>query len=81
MHELSLAQGLISQLTDLTEVHKATRIIAVRVNIGTSAGIVVDSFIFGFNAVKTATEFIREAKLEITEVDGDDLILAQVVME
>ncbi|HIP83270.1 MAG TPA: hydrogenase maturation nickel metallochaperone HypA [Desulfocapsa sulfexigens] len=81
MHELSLAQGLISQLTDLTEVHKATRIMTVRVNIGSSAGIVVDSFIFGFNAVKTATECIREAKLEITEVDGDDLILAQVVME
>ncbi len=81
MHELSLAQGLISQLIDLAEAHKATRIITVRVNIGTMAGIVIDSFVFGFNAVKTEIDCAREAKLEITEVYGDDLVLAQVIME
>ncbi len=81
MHELSLAQGLIDQLKELAGAHKATRIMTVRVNIGTMAGIVVDSFVFGFNAVKTETNCVREAQLKITEVDGDDLILAQVIME
>ncbi|MBL4903435.1 hydrogenase maturation nickel metallochaperone HypA [Desulfocapsa sp. AH-315-G09] len=81
MHELSLAQGLISQLKELAGVHKATRIVTVRVNVGTMAGIVIDSFTFGFNAVKTETNCVREAQLEITEVDGDELILAQVIME
>ncbi len=81
MHELSLAQGLISQLTDLAEAHKATRIMTVRVDIGSTAGIVIDSFIFGFDAVKSETEYTNNAQLEITEVEGNDLILAQVVME
>ncbi len=81
MHELSLAQGLIDQLTDLVRYHKATRVVTVRVDIGTMAGIVTDSFAFGFDAVKTTTDCIREANLEIKEVAGDDLVLAQVVME
>jgi len=81
MHELSLAQGLMTQLTDLAGVHKATHIMTVRVNIGTVAGIVVDSFVFGFNAIKTEQICTKDAALEITEVDGADLVLAQVIME
>lgn len=81
MHEFSLAQGLITQLADLAKAHKATRIMTVRVNIGIMAGIVVDSFVFGFNAVKTETDCVRQANLEITEVNGEDIILAQVIME
>jgi hydrogenase nickel incorporation protein HypA/HybF len=81
MHELSLAQGLMTQLTDLAATHKATRIMTVQVHIGTLAGIVIDSFVFGFNIIKTEQICTKDAALEIVEVDGADLVLAQVTME
>ncbi len=81
MHELSLAQGLLNQLTGLIESHQAVRILTVRVTIGTMAGIVVYSFVFGFDAIKMENESTKSAVLEIEEVAGDELVLAQVVME
>jgi len=81
MHELSLAQGLLAQLTDLAATHKATRILTVRVSIGAQSGIVCDSFVFGFNAIRTAQKLTGDAVLEIHEVDGPDLVLTQVEME
>ena len=81
MHELSLAQGLLDQLLGLAEQHGAEQILTVRVQIGGQAGIVIDSFIFGFDAVKTIDARTRNANLEIQHVAGDDLILAQVEME
>ena len=70
MHELSLAQE-----------HDAETILTVRVEIGKRAGIVIDSFTFGFGAVKTEYQPTRNARLEIKTVPGDDLILAYVEME
>jgi len=81
MHELSLAQGLLDQLLALAREHDAGTILNVKVQIGDQAGIVVDSFVFGFHAVKTGYQITRNANLEIQEVPGTDLILAQVEME
>lgn len=81
MHELSLAQGLLGQLTELVETHKASSVLTVRVNIGSMAGIVVDSFVFGFDAIKVEYDSTKFAELEIEKVEGDEMILAQVVME
>jgi len=81
MHELSLAQGLLDQLVSLAQEHDAETILTVRVEIGDRAGIVIDSFTFGFDAVKTAFQPTRKARLEIKTVPGEDLILAQVEME
>jgi len=81
VHELSLVQGLFSQLSQLAERHGAERIVTVRVNIGRCSGIVIDSFVFGFDALKPEAPFTSHAVLEITEVDGADLILTQVEME
>lgn len=81
MHELSLAQGLLDQLITLAREHDVTTVLEVRVDIGTQAGIVVDSFCFGFDALKKEYPVTKKAVLTITDTDGTDLILSQVEME
>ncbi len=81
MHELSLAQGLLDQLQELAVTHGAEKILQVRVNIGRASGIVVDSFVFGFDAIKKDVALTMEAVLNIEEVEGSDLILMRVEME
>ena len=65
MHELSLAQGLINQLQTLAAEHKAERILRLTVTIGSFSGIVVDSFTFGFDALKLDIPLTKAAVLEI----------------
>ena len=67
MHEFSLAQGLIGQLLALAGKNNARKIITVRVEIGTLAGIVPDSFVFGFEVLSGENQVTRGAVLEITE--------------
>lgn len=81
MHELSLAQGLLSQLEELARTHEAQTIIVVRVDIGEQAGIVKDSFCFGFDALKKENPLTRNAVLTVNDTQGTDLILSQVEME
>ena len=52
MHEMSLAQGLIEELSALASKNKALRIVQVRVVLGPFSGVVADSFSFGFNVLK-----------------------------
>ena len=65
MHELSLAQGLIEQLLTLADEHKRKRILKLTVSIGPFSGIVVDSFNFGFDALKQERALTSTAVLEI----------------
>ena len=81
MHELSLAQGLLTQLEELATTHNATTVHVVRVEIGEQSGIVVDSFCFGFDALKKETPLTENAELQIDITKGMELILAQVEME
>jgi len=81
MHELSLAQGLLTQLEGLAKEHDATTIYIVRVDIGKQSGIVVDSFCFGFDALKKEKPLTQNADLQINATMGTELILAQVKME
>lgn len=67
MHEFSLAQGLIGQLLALAGQHNARKIITVRVEVGTLAGIVPDSFAFGFEVLSGENQVTKSAVLEITE--------------
>ncbi len=83
MHELSLAQGLLTQLHDLAARHQARRIIRIRVEIGPLSGIVVDSFEFGFNCLSAESPLTKDAELNITipANDSSDIILLQVEMD
>ena len=81
MHEFSLAQGLMEQLNDLAGRHGAKKIFIVRVDIGTRSGIVVDSFVFGFEVLARENPLTDKAVLEVNRPEGSDLILTQVEME
>ena len=69
MHEFSLAQGLMTQLLQLAEQHKATRVLTVKVTIGRLSGIVADSFSFGFETLSGENPLTKNAVLEITETE------------
>jgi hydrogenase nickel insertion protein HypA len=63
MHEISLVQNLIQQLKELAAANKSSRIITVTMEIGPLAGVVVDSFRFGFEILATEDERTRGAVL------------------
>ena len=65
MHELSLVQGLLSQLRTLAQQHSAISISRVRVEVGPFAGIVIDSFQFAFDILAKKSELMKNAELEI----------------
>jgi hydrogenase nickel incorporation protein HypA/HybF len=67
MHEFSLAQGLVNQLLALAGQHNARKICTVRVEIGSMAGIVADSFAFGFEVLSRENPLLHDATLTITE--------------
>lgn len=80
MHEFSLAQGLHDQLVALAEQHTSMIRSAV-VGVGDSAGIVVDSFVFGFNVLAEQHPATRGMKLVIESQDGNDLVLQTAELE
>jgi hydrogenase nickel incorporation protein HypA/HybF len=67
MHEFSLAQGLVNQLLTLAGHHNARKICTVRVEIGSLAGIVADSFAFGFEVLSRENTLLENTVLEINE--------------
>ena len=81
MHEFSLAQGLHDQLIDLAIEHKVSKILKAEVGVGSNAGIVKDSFTFGFNVLLTQNEITQGMELVIENNSGDDLVLLRVEME
>ncbi len=65
MHELSLAQGLLEQVIDIAEKNDASMVTKVKVSIGAFSGVVVESFIFGFDLLKLEYPLTQGALLEI----------------
>ncbi len=65
MHELSLVQGMMGQLMDLAARNSANRIVRVVVEVGPFSGVVVDSFIFAFDALKSEHRITKNSVLEI----------------
>lgn len=70
MHEMSLVQGLFTQLQELAATNKATKVTKVTMEIGPLSGVVVDSFEFGFEILSSQDELVKGAELviEIPEV-------------
>ncbi len=81
MHEFSLAQGLHDQLLALVSEHQATKILKAEVSVGEGAGIVVESFVFGFNVLAEQNEMTRGMDFVIESEAGEDLILQRVELE
>ena len=65
MHEISLVQGLFSQLHELAAKNNASKITSVTMEIGPLSGVVVDSFQFGFDILSADDDLVRDARLII----------------
>lgn len=65
MHEMSLVQGLISQLLALADEHSKKKVLTVRMEIGPLSGVVIDSFQFGFDILSKEQPVTQDAQLEI----------------
>jgi len=78
VHEFSLAQGLHNQLLDLARENSVDRILKAEVAIGDNAGIVVESFVFGFNVLVEQHDVTNGMELIIENDSGNDLMLMRV---
>ena len=81
MHEFSLAQGLHTQLLDLVREHGMKNVRMAEVCIGASAGIVEESFVFGFNVLAEQHEETKGINLVVIHNEGTDLILQRLELE
>lgn len=81
MHEFSLAQGLHGQLLDLVREHGVEKVLTAEVRIGDNAGIVEESFVFGFNVVAGQDPRTVGMELHITRDEGSDLLLMKVELQ
>ncbi len=81
MHEFSLAQGLHDQLLALVHEHQVEKILKAEVSIGDNAGIVTESFVFGFNVLAEQNEMTKGMNLVIVSDPGKDLVLMRVELE
>lgn len=65
MHEISLVQNLIQQLSELAAENEASKIISVTMEIGPFSGVVVDSFRFGFDILSAESDLAKGAQLVV----------------
>ncbi len=65
MHEMSLVQGLIGQLAEISKRQKARKIKSVTVEIGPFSGVVIDSFSFAYDVLKDEYDLLRGSRLII----------------
>ena len=68
VHEVSIALGVVDELSRIAEENNARKITLVKLNIGKMSGIVTDSLKFAFDAVKLEHPFISSAEIVIEEV-------------
>ncbi len=67
MHEASLAMGMAQNLIDVARRNGAKEVLKVRVKIGPLSGVVIDSFVFAFDAIKREHPLLKNTKLEVLE--------------
>jgi hydrogenase nickel incorporation protein HypA/HybF len=68
MHEVSIALGMIDELSKIAREHNARKITAINVKIGRISGIVTDCFKFAFDTVKLDFPLFSSAEIFIQEI-------------
>jgi hydrogenase nickel incorporation protein HypA/HybF len=68
MHEVSIALGMIDELEKIARENRATKILRVNLKIGRLSGIVTDSLMFAFEAMKHEHPLLSSAKIVIAEI-------------
>ena len=67
MHEFSLVQNMLEQVSSLAGQHQARRVLRIRLTIGPLSGVAVDSFRFGFQALASTDPLFATTELIIEE--------------
>jgi len=68
VHEVSVALGMIEELLRIAGENNAKKITKVKLKIGKMSGIVNDSLMFAFDAVKLEHPLLSSAELSIEEM-------------
>ena len=68
MHEVSIALGMVDELIKIARNNDATKINSVKLKIGKMSGIVTDSLIFAFDAIKLEHSLLSDASIVIEEI-------------
>jgi hydrogenase nickel incorporation protein HypA/HybF len=68
VHEVSIALGMVEELARIARENNAKKITGVKLKIGKMSGIVTDSLIFAFDAIKLEHPFLSSAEISIEEV-------------
>ncbi len=68
MHEVSIALGMVDELIKIANNNDASKINSVKLKIGKMSGIVTDSLIFAFDAVKLEHSLLADARIVIEEI-------------
>ena len=65
MHEISLVQAMLQQLSELAVQNQATKVLKITMEIGQMSGVVADSFRFGFEVLSGNDDLVRGVELVI----------------
>lgn len=70
MHELSIAQSIISIAENAVPENAKGMIVAIRIQVGELSGIEIESLLFSFSIIKANTR-LCDAALEIEKIAGE----------
>jgi hydrogenase nickel incorporation protein HypA/HybF len=68
LHEVSIALGMIEELIKIAHKNDAKKVTNVKLKIGKRSGIVTDSLIFAFDAVKLEHPVLSSSTISIEEI-------------
>ena len=68
MHEVSIALGMVDELTRIARENNAKKITLIKLKIGKMSGIVIDSLKFAFDAIKLEHPIMTSAEIIINEI-------------
>jgi hydrogenase nickel incorporation protein HypA/HybF len=68
MHEVSIAFGMIDEVTRIARANNAKKVMSVNLKIGKMSGIVTDSLKFAFDAIKLEHPLLSDTEIFIEEV-------------
>ena len=80
MHELGIAESVLTAVRTEMALHKAPRVEKIGLRIGPMAGVERSSLTFCYDAIVKGTEF-EQTILEITDGSADELELAFLEVE
>lgn len=80
MHEVGLAQELLEEVSAHAAAHPEATVRTVRVALGAASGYAAESLRQAYEVLVVGTR-LHESELEVSEVEGEAVVLEQIVLE